>query len=80
VFRRAILTPKPTTVHPAQIAVDGTIPMTSHDISLDLIAMPTALICCPRPFARPRGILWDELKPEKRDAIPVLQRARRRAR
>jgi 5-formyltetrahydrofolate cyclo-ligase len=68
-----------TTVHPAQIAPDGAIPMTSHDISLDLIATPTELICCLRPFARPRGILWDELAAEKRAAIPVLRLTRRRA-
>ena len=67
-------TPVATTVHPAQIAPDGTIPMTSHDISLDLIATPEEFVRCARPFDRPGGILWDELEQEKRDAIPVLQR------
>ena len=67
-------TPIATTVHPSQIAPDGAIPMTSHDISLDLIATPDELIGCPRPFARPRGILWNELEEAKREAIPVLRR------
>ena len=65
-------TPVATTVHPAQIAARGAIPMTSHDQSLDLIATPDELIRCPRRFERPRGILWDELDAAKRDSIPVL--------
>ena len=69
-------TPVATIVHAAQIAPDGAIPMTSHDISLDLIATPDELIRCPRRFARPRGILWDALEQEKIDAIPVLRRQR----
>lgn len=66
-------TPVATTVHPAQIAPDGAIPMTAHDISLDLVATPEELIRCRRSFDRPRGILWDELEPKKREAIPVLR-------
>jgi len=63
-----------TTVHPVQIAANGAIPMTRHDISVDLIATPEDLICCPRIFRRPTGVLWDQLEPEKRAAIPVLKR------
>lgn len=70
-------TPIVTTVHRAQIAPDGAIPMTNHDISLDIIATPDLLIRCSRPFARPPGILWKDLDEEKRRAIPVLQKAGR---
>ena len=65
-------TPVATCVHPAQILPDGAIPMTAHDLSLDWIATPNGLIECERAFARPSGVLWDELEPDKRASIPVL--------
>jgi hypothetical protein len=48
--------------------------MATHDLSLDLVA---TLIRCRRSFRRPSGILWDQIAPEKRDAIPVLKQRRR---
>ena len=68
-------TPIVTTVHPIQL-VDEDLPMTDHDISLDYIGMPGELVKCPRPFPRPKGILWEALG-EKLDEIPVLQRMAR---
>jgi 5-formyltetrahydrofolate cyclo-ligase len=67
-----------TTVHDVQIRADGEIPVTGHDFRLDLIATPTTVIVCSRPPGRDEpGIRWDELTPEKIDAVPVLSRLRR---
>ena len=54
--------------------------MTSPDISLDLFTTPDQLISCQRPFARPPGILWDEVDEEKTSTIPVLRERRRGSR
>ncbi len=63
-----------------QVAPDGTILMTSRDISLDLFTTPDQLISCQRPFARPPGILWDEVDEEKTSTFPVLRERRRGSR
>ncbi len=65
-------TPIVSTVHPVQI-VDA-LPMTSHDISLDLFATPDEIVRCRRRFERPKGIDREALPEEKREAIPVLRR------
>ncbi|GHH32104.1 5-formyltetrahydrofolate cyclo-ligase [Lentzea cavernae] len=59
-----------TTVHDLQV-VDGDLPETSHDFSVDLIVTPTQVIECGPP-RRPVGILWSELDPAKIAAIPAL--------
>ncbi|KWW98679.1 5-formyltetrahydrofolate cyclo-ligase [Carbonactinospora thermoautotrophica] len=59
-----------TTVHSLQV-VDGPLPETEHDFSVDLIVTPDEVIECAPP-RRPRGILWDHLSAEKIAAIPVL--------
>ncbi|TWP45946.1 5-formyltetrahydrofolate cyclo-ligase [Lentzea tibetensis] len=67
-----------TTVHSLQV-VDEDLPETAHDFSVDIIVTPEAVIRCGEP-RRPRGLLWDDLPPEKIAAIPVLaarQKARR---
>jgi 5-formyltetrahydrofolate cyclo-ligase len=69
-----------TTVHEAQVLEPGRIPLTSHDVRLDLIVTPERVIECERPPAddgRP-GVRWDELSDEKIAAIPLLQRLRPR--
>ena len=53
-------------------AIDGHVPMTDHDISLDALGTPTGVVLCARPFARPTGLLSHDLPPAKRDAIPAL--------
>lgn len=74
-------TPIATTVHPTQLLEDGAIPMTTHDIPLDLIAVagktgrPRVLRCEP-PYQRPRGLLPEHLTPDKRAAIPAIAHAR----
>lgn len=67
-------TPVATTVHGCQVLPARTIPMLSHDVSLDLVVTPARAIRCKRNYERPSGVLWDRLDPEKRDAIPVLKR------
>jgi len=72
-------TPIVTSVHPLQI-VDEEIPMTEHDIPLSAIVTPREVIAVKAPFARPRGIYWKLLPPEKIAEVPVLtMRARARS-
>ena len=62
-----------TTVHPVQILRENLL-VTDHDIPVDLIATPRAVIEVDGAFARPRGILWDHLQPPQIREIPVLER------
>ena len=63
-----------TTVHEAQVLEPGRIPVTDHDVCLDLIVTPDRVIECPRfsTRSRPAGVRWDELSEEKIAAIPLL--------
>jgi 5-formyltetrahydrofolate cyclo-ligase len=63
-----------TTVHPQQVLADGRIPMTSHDVPLDMFVTPDEVIVCRGGRERPVGILWDRLPAEKVAEIPLLQR------
>jgi 5-formyltetrahydrofolate cyclo-ligase len=65
-----------TTVHPAQIVDEGRIPMTEHDVPLDLIVTPDEVITCERRWPRPDRIRWQDLTSEKIAAIPILKRLR----
>jgi len=60
-----------TTVHDAQV-VTRRLPMTAHDVPLDVVATPTRLIRTRRAFARPTGIDWRELSDEQLAAMPPL--------
>jgi 5-formyltetrahydrofolate cyclo-ligase len=62
-----------TTVHPIQILREN-LPMTSHDIPVNLIATPDAMVDVERAYKRPTGILWDHLEPSQIREIPVLER------
>jgi 5-formyltetrahydrofolate cyclo-ligase len=59
-----------TTVHDLQV-IDQQIPEARHDARVDVIVTPTRTLRCPRA-ARPAGLVWDVLTPEKIAAIPVL--------
>jgi 5-formyltetrahydrofolate cyclo-ligase len=63
-----------TTVHELQVRPPGTIPLTSHDVLVDLIVTPDRLIDCrPRhPQRHPARISWEDLTDEKIAAIPLL--------
>lgn len=65
-----------TTVHSLQV-VNEEIDMQAHDIPVDFIVTPEAVIETQTIFPRPAGIHWDLLPPEKLAAIPVLDRLRR---
>lgn len=62
-----------TTVHPAQVLEDGTIPVTDHDFPLDLIVTPEEVIRTHTTLPRPPGVLESHLDAGKRAAIPVLR-------
>src|SRR5205085_7641862 len=62
-----------TTVHPIQIVRENLL-MTGHDIPVDLVATPRAVIEVEHAYERPRGIMWDHLQPPQIHEIPVLER------
>ncbi|HEY6497302.1 MAG TPA: 5-formyltetrahydrofolate cyclo-ligase [Trebonia sp.] len=69
-----------TTVHEIQLMPPGTIPLTGHDVPIDLVVTPERVIDArafrdplPRPEA---GIEWDALTEEKIAAIPLLSALR----
>ncbi len=62
-----------TTCHPLQVMREN-LPMTDHDLPVDLIATPRAVIEVERSHPRPRGILWDHLQPPQIHEIPILER------
>jgi len=72
-------TPVVTTVHELQID-DEPLPMTDHDVPLDLIVTPERVIRTRRALPKPKGILWAELSDAQLDAMPVLALMRRRQR
>jgi 5-formyltetrahydrofolate cyclo-ligase len=62
-----------TTVHPIQIVRENLL-MTGHDIPVNLIATPRAVIEVDGAYTRPSHILWDHLQPPQIHEIPVLER------
>jgi 5-formyltetrahydrofolate cyclo-ligase len=66
-----------TTVHDLQV-VNAKIPMTSHDVPVDLIVTPTRVLRAGRTFSRPRRIDWRALSAEQVAAMPPLRALRRR--
>jgi 5-formyltetrahydrofolate cyclo-ligase len=71
-----------TTAHELQVRPAGTIPVTGHDVPVDLIITPERVIDCrPRRGPRPAtGIRWEDLTEEKIAAIPLLSAQRNRQR
>jgi 5-formyltetrahydrofolate cyclo-ligase len=70
-------TPVATTVHELQV-LDEPLPMTDHDVPLDLIVTPERVIRTRRTLPKPKGILWAELSEAQLGAMPVLARMRHR--
>jgi 5-formyltetrahydrofolate cyclo-ligase len=62
-----------TTVHPIQVLRENLM-MTAHDLPVDIVATPRAVIEVDRSYERPRGILWDHLQPPQIHEIPILER------
>ncbi|HSK96970.1 MAG TPA: 5-formyltetrahydrofolate cyclo-ligase [Euzebyales bacterium] len=63
-----------TTVHSVQVVAEGRIPMTAHDVPLDVIVTPDETIRCAGGRQRPTGVLWDHLPDDKIAEIPLLRR------
>jgi 5-formyltetrahydrofolate cyclo-ligase len=63
-----------TTVHELQLRPAGVIPVTGHDVPVDLIVTPERVIDCrPRRGPRPAAAIdWADLTDEKIAAIPLL--------
>ena len=69
-------TPVVTTVHEQQVVPTGEIPVTEHDVRLDLLVTADRVITCTRDVRHPGRIDWDQLTEEKIAAIPLLARLR----
>lgn len=65
-----------TTIHPLQLVEPGRIPVTDHDVGVDLVVTPEGPWWCDRDRPRPSGVRWEELTEEKVAAIPLLARLR----
>lgn len=72
-------TPVLTTVHGLQL-VRVTIPMTAHDVPVDLVVTPERTIRARRRLPKPTGIRWEELSAGQVRAMPVLARLQQRLR
>jgi len=68
-------TPVLTTVHDLQV-VDADIPMTPHDVPVDLVVTPTRVIRTRRRRRKPRGIRWNELSEQQLADMPPLRALR----
>ena len=62
-----------TTVHALQVVKDD-IPMTPHDVPVDIVVTPEGVIRTRTAFAKPDRIRWEELSADQLDAMPVLRR------
>jgi 5-formyltetrahydrofolate cyclo-ligase len=70
-------TPVVTTVHELQV-LDDVIPMTTHDVPLDIIATPERVIRTRRRRTKPAGIFWDELSEAQLAEMPALAKTQAR--
>ena len=64
-----------TTVHALQVVTDD-IPMTPHDVPVDIVVTPEEIIRTRAAFAKPEGIRWTELSRAQLEAMPALRRLR----
>jgi 5-formyltetrahydrofolate cyclo-ligase len=65
-----------TTVHDVQVQSAGVIPMTAHDIKVDLVVTPERTIRTKRGRRTVPELDWRELSDEKIQSIPLLARMR----
>ena len=65
-------TPVVTTVHPVQV-LKTAIPMTEHDVPLNLFVTPEKTHRSREHRKVPEGIYWDHLTEDKILSIPILQ-------
>jgi 5-formyltetrahydrofolate cyclo-ligase len=60
-------------VHALQVLKDD-IPMTPHDVPVDIVVTPARVIRTRTAFAKPDAIRREELSAEQLEAMPVLRR------
>ena len=66
-----------TTVHERQLRAAGDIPMTTHDVYVNMIVTPERILRCPRfPHQGLPEIEWSDLREDKIASIPLLLRLR----
>jgi 5-formyltetrahydrofolate cyclo-ligase len=65
-----------TTVHELQVRPAGEIPVTAHDITVDLMVTPSGVVRPVRGRRRVPKLDWRDLSEEKIAAIPLLGRLR----
>src|SRR5262249_36288814 len=66
-----------TTVHESQVVTRGRIPVTAHDVPLDLVVTPERVINISRRGRRAAASIdWNELTDEKIESIPLLRALR----
>jgi 5-formyltetrahydrofolate cyclo-ligase len=65
-----------TTVHEVQLVEN--IPMTTHDVSLDIVITPNRVIYTRTTYQKPQGILWELLPNSKISSIPLLEELKSR--
>eukprot|EP00877_Chromochloris_zofingiensis_P004127 jgi/Chrzof1/13715/Cz08g09090.t1 len=73
-------TPVVTTIHDCQLLAED-IPaekMLEHDVPVDIIVTPTQVIRTNSNIAKPCGILWHKLSPEKLSQIRILRELKER--
>ncbi|MEG4488153.1 5-formyltetrahydrofolate cyclo-ligase [Microcoleus sp. D2_18a_B4] len=71
-------TPIVTTVHPLQIVEDSRLPMQAHDWALNWIVTAEEVIETNTIYPRPKGLNWDNIRPEQLEQIPILRKLRAR--
>ncbi|MGH7326144.1 MAG: hypothetical protein ACREJ9_16075 [Candidatus Rokuibacteriota bacterium] len=54
--------------------LEDKIPMTAHDVPINLVVTPERLIRTVRTLPKPRGVLWEELSEDQLAAMPALAR------
>ena len=65
--------PVVTTVHELQVLTEA-IPMTAHDVPLDIVATPERVLRVRRRYDKPAAIIWNELSEAQLADMPALAR------
>lgn len=63
-------TPVVTTVHELQVVEE--VPMTEHDVQVDIIVTPERVIETEHRHPKPRGIIWGLLSSDDFERMPIL--------